>query len=539
MSASKSIVNPKIKKLEKELKFLLESQSAGLVGSWERDFETNNIYATKEFFRIIGVKPPRDSKIRFSQYLKLVHPEDRNKLLTATKLASLAPDYYSTQYRLIRPDYKLIEVVINAKIIRDKQEKLIGIRGTICDFTLQQKAINDLAEAKKSAEHLAVMHEAYLANMSHEIRTPLTAILGFGDLLLQKNLKGEVKDFLDAIQISSKNLLHIINDVLDTSKIYSGVLVFEKKQFSILKMMDSLQTMFKRKAEAKQLKLEFDKDAKVPLIVEGDPTRLSQILINLIENAIKFTEKGSIKVSAEVLKKRFNIWHIEFSIKDTGIGIPTEQQKIIFNRYQQATPATPRKYGGTGLGLNICKRLIELQGGTLSLSSTVGAGSVFTLVLPFKQVHQIKAAPIKVNYAADQTNVQKLKKLEVLLAEDNLMNAKFLSNVFGMYKMKLDVAENGKEALEKMKKKKYDLILMDIQMPELNGFETTEIIRHEWKSNIPIIAITAHALAGEKNKCLQSGMNEYLTKPIAPQLLFQEINKVVFTNQTNKNYTYE
>ncbi len=392
----------------------------------------------------------------------------------------------------------------------------------------------DLIEAKKSAEESAMLKETFLANMSHEIRTPMNSIIGFTNLLLKHDLQPQEKDYVRTIKSSGESLLQIVNDVLDISKINSGAMVFEEQPISIKEVFRSMQIMLSQKAAEKKLDLSFNYDANLPDTVLGDATRLSQILINLVGNAIKFTKQGSVSVYARLITEEEELYRIEILVKDTGIGITEDNLQHIFERFRQAEAHTTRNYGGTGLGLSISKQLTELQGGTISVKSKVGEGSVFSFVLPYKKTSKIYS-PV---YPLDnENNITKLGNIAILLVEDNPANIKFVSSLFAEYHIHADVAENGRKAIEKIKTKQYDIILMDIEMPEMNGYETTSVIRNDLKSGVSIIAMTANAMAGEREKCLQAGMDEYIAKPINAELLFEKMVHAVSLKVNNSNGT--
>jgi signal transduction histidine kinase/CheY-like chemotaxis protein len=374
--------------------------------------------------------------------------------------------------------------------------------------------------ATQKAEESTKLKEAFLANMSHEIRTPMNAIIGFSDILSQAKMGEKEKEYVTIIKSAGENLLTIINDILDISKIEAGMMTFESSNFELAKMFKSLQGMLMRKAIEKNIQLVFSCDANVPTHLFGDQTRLSQILINLVGNAIKFTEKGEVLVHAKILKDQQEIVLVGFSVSDTGIGIPSDKLETIFERFQQADAHTTRQYGGTGLGLSIAKQLVELQGGNLFVTSELSVGSTFSFQIPYAKSITDGAAiqePEKIYPVAA------LSHLKILLVEDNKVNVLLIRTLFSENNIALQTAENGKVALEKLKENKFDIILMDMEMPILNGYETTTIIRKQMQNPIPIIAMTANAMAGERAKCLSLGMNDYISKPINATLLFEKI----------------
>lgn len=399
-----------------------------------------------------------------------------------------------------------------------------------CSFSI---FLNAIINSQRKIKELSNLKEAFLANISHEIRTPLNAIIGFSDLLLKKELNDIEKKHVQTIKSSGEMLMRIINDILDISKIEANALTFEEQPISVQELFVSHQNLLESKANEKNLTLLFECDPKIPKIVLGDSLRLTQIIINLTGNAIKFTSKGSVTVTAKLETEDEFKALIKFSIKDTGIGIEEDKLKHIFDRFVQAESHTSRNYGGTGLGLSITKRLIELQGGTIEVESILGEGSVFTFSLYFKKSNAISTPILKQKSEQAFTAHEALSKFSLLLVEDNPVNIQFVISLFGEYGISTDVAKNGKLAIQKLKDKNYDLVLMDIEMPEMNGYETTRFIREELRSSVPILAMSANAMSGEREKCIQLGMNDYLSKPINENLLFHKMYNL--TSSANDN----
>jgi len=411
-------------------------------------------------------------------------------------------------------------------ILDDYSEEQLNMENT------QRAVLNileDYSEAKEKAEESTKLKESFLANMSHEIRTPMNAIIGFSDILSKRPLGDQEREYVQTIKTAGENLVNIINDILDISKIEAGMMAFEEVTFSVKEMFKSLHVMLMAKAKEKHLELMFVCDEDMPEILLGDPTRLTQIIINLAGNAIKFTQAGSVVVHAKVLKNNpAENAILEFSIQDTGIGILPDKLVHIFERFRQAESNTTRKYGGTGLGLSIAKQLVELQGGTLTVTSEFKIGSLFSFSIPYKKTLEILHEPEAI---AKNYNMEDLAKLNILVVEDNLLNVKLILSLFSEYNLKIVVAENGSVGVEKLKEHNgvdsltapFDIILMDMEMPVMNGYEATTIIRNELNSTIPIIAMTAHAMAGEREKCLSLGMNDYISKPIHVNLLFEKM----------------
>lgn len=394
------------------------------------------------------------------------------------------------------------------------------IYGMFQDITERKKAEMAIIEARNLAEQSAVLKETFLANMSHEIRTPMNAIIGFTDLLLTKDLGSEEQEYIRIVKHSGENLMRIINDILDISKINSGMMAFEEHPLSIKELFHSLKALLSKSADEKKLNLSFETSHNIPEILLGDPTRLTQILLNLAGNAIKFTKDGSVTVFARALSKEGNDHRIEISVRDTGIGIPKDKLQHIFERFSQAESHTTRSYGGTGLGLSIAKQLVELQGGNISIESNSGKGTTITFTLPFKSLRNTNSVVVN---KEPGTDFSLLNGLHLLLVDDNPINLKLLLGLLANYQTTIRTAGNGRDAIELLQAKNVDVVLMDIGMPEMNGYETTAHIRKVMRSEVPVIAMTANAMSGEREKCLRMGMNDYISKPIKAEELFEKI----------------
>lgn len=393
----------------------------------------------------------------------------------------------------------------------------------------------DITERKRIEEELVrtnTIKEQFLTNMSHEIRTPMNAIVGFTDLVLKTELSPDQRQYIDAIKTSGRNLIVIINDILDFSKIEAGKITFEQIEFDLRHLISTLTELMLPKSMEKNIRISTKIDDRIQKQLKGDPTRLNQIFLNLVGNAVKFTEKGGIKIIAEYVSEDNDEIEVRFSVTDTGIGISADKLGSIFEVFTQATNDTNRKYGGTGLGLTIVKQLVELQGGKVSVKSKLGQGSSFSFNLKFKKV---LSSDITTKYTlTTKEKPSHIESLNILLVEDNLMNQILAKKVLTNWNWNVDVAENGLVAVKKTKKTLYDLILMDIQMPEMDGYEATRQIRRRHnteKRNIPIIAITAHAISGEAEKCYNAGMNDYITKPFDEQILYEKIISICKKNE--------
>ncbi len=393
------------------------------------------------------------------------------------------------------------------------------IKGLILDC-------RDIAQRKKDAEELLRAQKAkelFLANISHEIRTPINGIAGMASLLSQNPSANEQASYLHAIQSAADNLKVIINDILDLASIESGKLKFEQIGFNLNDLLKSLINTFSFQAADKQIELRYVLQEEANKIFIGDPVRLNQILLNLLSNAIKFTHRGSILISCHVKKKEIKKYVLAFEVLDTGIGIPKDKLKTIFESFSQADASVTRKYGGTGLGLTIVKQLVELQHGSITVKSEEKVGSSFSFAIPYELGSRDN---IKGHLAKDSPLLKKsLKDMSVLLVEDNDINRLYASSILKIWDCKIDIAENGFVAVEKIKNENYDIVLMDIQMPVMDGFEATKAIRAGTapKNSVPIIALTANATRKDIEQCLASGMNDCLPKPFTPEDLYNKL----------------
>ncbi len=380
------------------------------------------------------------------------------------------------------------------------------------------RLIKAVQQQRAEIEKAASIKEQFLANMSHEIRTPINSVIGFTNLLQKTELDMQQEAFVNIIRTAGDNLLSIVNDILDISKIEAGMLHFQKSSFSIMETCYQVETMLYQRANEKDLEIHTIVDTSVPEIVLGDKERLLQILINLTTNAIKFTDKGHISINVKATELSDSSVTLRFAVTDTGIGIPPDKLSSIFQRFEQAEADTTRKYGGTGLGLSIVKNLVEMQGGNMGVISEPGKGSEFYFTITYGIGNELKG-DLHSEYqnnsiSASAANSNNLSRMKVLAAEDNKMNQLLLTMLLEQWKINLDIVENGELVLEKLATANYDLVLMDIQMPIMDGYTAVKKIRSELKSNIPVVAMTANVLPGEKEKCLEAGMNGYISKPI-------------------------
>jgi len=389
----------------------------------------------------------------------------------------------------------------------------------------QQRLIRTLDASEKKLKEASRVQEQFVANISHEIRTPMNAVLGFAGLLQKTNLNNIQQEHVRSIRSSAENLLTIINDILDLSRIESGMMHLENLPFNLRELLDSILTMMNVKAKSINLYLKTEVDASIPPILKGDSIRLTQILINLISNALKFTHEGGVTIIVGAKQRSPESIRVSFQISDTGIGIDPQQLRNIFERFHQAQPETTRRYGGTGLGLSIVKQLVEIQNGNISVSSEQGRGSVFTVELPFQVATETEFSTLIPGTGESAEPL--LENTRLLVAEDNPMNQKLMNYLLAQWRVDFKIVNNGLEAVEELRQRprEYDVVLMDIQMPEMDGYSAAAKIRNELRLGIPIIAMTAHALTGEREKCLNVGMDDYISKPLNEEQLHKLLAK--------------
>jgi signal transduction histidine kinase/FixJ family two-component response regulator/HPt (histidine-containing phosphotransfer) domain-containing protein len=388
------------------------------------------------------------------------------------------------------------------------------------DITASKQAKDELLKAKEQAEESARAKENFLANISHEMRTPMNGILGIADLLAKTDLGEEQQNYLQLIKASGQNLLVIINDILDAAKIKSGKLHLEKIPFNIVDAVTSAYNALIYKAEEKNLEFTLEPFYIEHPYVEGDPYRLNQVLLNLLNNALKFTTEGEVALGLTALDETETSLTLEFMVKDSGIGIAQENLEIIFEGFTQVHSGSDRKFGGTGLGLSICKTLVQQMGGDIWAESTMNQGSTFRFVLTFAKAEKPVEEPVEI------LDFKSLGNVQILLAEDNEVNLFLTQSLMENWGFTVDTAVNGQEAVTLASQKVYDVILMDIQMPELNGIDATRLIRNladHQKANVPIIALTANAFPEDYKHYLSNGMNDYLSKPYKENALFRKI----------------
>jgi PAS domain S-box-containing protein len=446
---------------------------------------------------------------------------------------------FIVDFPLTLTDGVLIDVLCNGSVYKDERGNVLGVVIVARDITDQKRIATELTEAivfaelavgiaeeaklkaetaKLVAETAVKAKQQFLSNMSHEIRTPMNAIIGFTKVLLKTDTSTKQKEYLQAIKMSGDALIVLINDILDLAKVDAGKMIFEQTPFKMAVSIAAMLHLFEPKIHEKNLELIKEYDTSIPEILVGDPVRLHQVILNLVSNAVKFTNKGKITVSVRLVHEDDAKARIEFSVRDTGIGIPKEKTIQIFDNFQQASSGTSRLYGGTGLGLAIVKQLIEAQDGTINVESKLNEGSVFSFVLDF-----LKTKADAENEDALLELDPEIKNIKVLVVEDIALNQLLMKTLLDEFGFQCEIAGNGLIAIEKLRVNAFDIILMDLQMPEMNGFEATEYIRHTLKSRIPIIALTADVTTADLDKCKSVGMNDYISKPVDEKVLYSKI----------------
>ncbi len=459
----------------------------------------------------------------FNELFRLTVPETGERFSIESPLQGNLQKNMELEFR--QPDGQLYSFLLNATPLTNNQNQIVGCVAILADFTMHKQTEDALNQARKAAENANRAKSEFLANMSHEIRTPMNGVIGMTQLLRFTDLTQEQEGYLENIEISAENLLQIINDILDLSKVEAGKIELEYTGFSLRKTIEDVITAQIPRICKKNLTIKKELPFDLPEMMHGDQLRLKQILLNLLGNAIKFTEQGSITITARLLEKDEQKALIRLTVSDTGIGIHPESLHKIFNPFEQADTSTTRRFGGTGLGLAICRSLINLMGGTISVESRLEEGSSFHIELPFL-LHP-SAPPLQNQTDKTLAQFEKPEKsLTILIAEDNQINQYTFTMILKKLGHQTVCSSNGKEALERWKAGDIDLILMDIHMPVMGGIESLAAIRLAEASKeqrTPVIALTADALKGTQEQLLKAGFDGYLTKPIDVSELYDTL----------------
>lgn len=514
------------KKTEQELsinaKRLFEAQKLAKIGSWEINLNDGDVFFSEQFKTIFEIE---EGCVPSLAQLKSRFNSSDDVELFESNLAYVKNSNSEIQFShsLLSKDGTVKYINEYIKCLNDEHNQPFKILGTIQDISDQKRIEKELILAKNIAEQSVRVKEQFLTNMSHEIRTPMNGIIGFARILEGTSLDSSQEQSVKAIKRAGKNLMVIINDILDFSKIEADKIVLEEVDFSLCKTIKTVIELLSTIAEEKNVKLLFEIDPKTNNFLVGDPTRLSQILINLVGNALKFTVEGSVKlIISQEEESEFDTF-IRFTIIDTGIGIPENKIDSIFESFNQASNETTRRFGGTGLGLTITRKLIELHGSSIVVKSELEKGSEFTFSIRYRKAEESNIDALAVT---KELSPEFLKDINILLVEDNELNQLLAIKIFERWDKEITVADNGKTAIDKIENNDFDVILMDIQMPEMDGNELTRYIRKNMgaKANIPIIALTAHATAAEEKRCLENGMNDYISKPFHFSVLLEKMH---------------
>lgn len=496
-------------------------------GLWDWNLINDDVYYSPTWKTMLGYDDDEISN-SLHEWKKRIHPQDFSKSLKdIEEYLNGTTDVYESQVRIECKDGSYKYILSKGISIADEDGDVIRFIGLNIDITEQKQIQQDLQAAKQEAEQANRAKSDFLANMSHEIRTPLNGIIGLTDLVLKTELNEKQKDYLNKSKISSVALLRIINDILDYSKIEAGKLDLECNEFNLDSTIDDIYNLFEYQATKKSLNLVID--TKVHTTLKGDALRLTQILTNLVGNAIKFTEKGSITITNRIINEDASSYFLEFSVIDTGIGISKDAQSKLFQEFSQADNSITRKFGGTGLGLAISKQLVKLMDGNIWIESQLGEGTSFIFTAHFEKVlDETKCSQNNIqNDILDEELTKKLlENKELLLVEDNKTNQIVAMGILEDFIEDIDIANNGREAVECAKQKQYDIILMDLQMPIMDGFEATKTIRLlENYANTPIIALSAAVMKEDLELTKNAGMNAHLAKPIDKNALLRTLSK--------------
>lgn len=503
----------RLKQKESEINALLQaiSLSSGVVQFSPKGFilQANEIFAGYMGYHLESLVGKHHSKLLFKEDLS------KNKEFWKNLNSG---EFKSGQMKRKHKSGKEVWILATYNPILDEKGEVLKVIKIAQEITKSIESRKQLQRAKERADQLNIQKDQFIANVSHEIRTPIHAILGFTQLLLESETDTVKLEQLNAVKSAGDNLLFVVNDILDLSKIESGLFQIESLDFNLHQSIQEVSSFLQLKADQKNLDFGIDLDQDVPVWVKGDKNRLAQILINLIGNAIKFTESGSVQLKVECFNKTEQETVIRFRVIDSGIGIPMEKLAVIFDRFSQGDEKISRKFGGTGLGLNISKSLVEKMNGTIEVSSKEGRGTEFLFTIPFPKSNGL----IVLNHDPVQLRTQS-KPIRILLCEDNELNQILVKTILQAPHFDLSIAASGVEGIQLFREREFDLVLMDIQMPVMDGYQTTYMLREEIKTTIPIVALSANYLIKEKQKCLDAGMNDYLGKPFKKEELFEKI----------------
>jgi len=488
---------------------------------WKAGPDGKRNYFNQTFYEYTGLTEAQSID---DGWIEAVHPDDRARYFEIYEKSFQKRIPYRAEFRLRHFDGYYRWVLGVARPRYASSGEFLGYMGSTIDIHSQKEMMKVLEQTTQKALLSEKAERKFVTNMSHEIRTPITGILGMADLMSELKMPPEAKDYLTDIQISAKNLLELVNNVLDFSKIQSGKMSVELAAFDLHEKINEVVKPFYFFANQRKMELNVQIAPEAPRYIRSSPAKIGQVLTNFLGNAHKFTHQGSVTLAVDLIQKTAEEATLKFSVKDSGIGIARDRLVEIFQPFVQGDSSVTRKYGGTGLGLTICKEFVENLKGEIGVDSVEGSGSDFWFVIPVEIVSEKEImAREEVAIASDKDKTQ--QKARLLLVEDNLINQKIAVKILQGRGHQVEVANDGAEAIKKLKESQFDLVLMDCQMPIMDGYQATKEIREKLHSEIPVIAMTAHALKGDREKCLAAGMNDYLTKPLDKEQLFQTIEQ--------------